>query len=230
MDQWTDRLSEYLDGEMDATGRAELQAHLTACEPCAAELAGLREVVANAARLPERPPVHDLWPGIAARLAPAARAERAPSVRRRGWLTLRWSFSVPQLVAATLFIAAVSGLVGSLMRDRAPNNPTSVVTGGAIEPTEFVLPARPVSFVDPKYDEAVADLLQILNREGNRLEPRTLAAITRSLAAIDKAIAAARDALSRDPASAYLSRHIADARRRKLDVLRVAVDLTLKGS
>ena len=46
--------------------------------------------------------------------------------------------------------------------------------------------------------------------------------IERNLDAIDAAIAEARAALDRDPANTYLNSHLADARRRKLDLLRRA--------
>jgi anti-sigma factor RsiW len=228
VDEWTDRISEYLDESLDAASRTALEAHLATCADCSAELDGLRAVIAQAARLPELPPTRDLWPSIEARLArrqPAGSGQRS-ALRER--LRMRWSFSTPQLVAATALVAALSGLVGWLATDRAG---TPRDTGAlASEPTEFVQTARAVSFADPKYDQAIADLMAIVSRERDRLDPRTLAAINRSLASIDKAIDEARTALDRDPASAYLTRHLADTRRKKLDVLRIAVDLTTKGS
>src|SRR5207249_2341818 len=47
-DQWTDRLSEYLDGELGAAERAALEGHLATCGECGATLAELRRVVARA--------------------------------------------------------------------------------------------------------------------------------------------------------------------------------------
>ena len=43
---------------------------------------------------------------------------------------------------------------------------------------------------------------------------------------IDQAIAQARQALDADPANSYLSSHLVEARRRKLDLLRRATALT----
>ena len=61
-DQWTDRLSEYLDGELGAAERAALEGHLATCAECGATLAELRRVVARARALDDRPPTADLWP------------------------------------------------------------------------------------------------------------------------------------------------------------------------
>src|SRR5213594_2535117 len=49
-DNWTDRLSEYLDGTLAVGERAALEAHLGDCAACAATLEELRRVVARARR------------------------------------------------------------------------------------------------------------------------------------------------------------------------------------
>ena len=108
-DRWTDRLSEYLDGELGATDHAELEQHLSGCAACAASLDELRTVVARLAHLPEAGPTHDLWPGIAARLD----AARSPVAVDDGIISLaahrrRFSFTLPQLAAAGIAVIALS--------------------------------------------------------------------------------------------------------------------------
>jgi anti-sigma factor RsiW len=101
-------LSEYLDGDLDARARAAVETHLRDCAECTALLDELRAVSMRARALEPEPPAADLWPGISARLD-----------RRRGailplprWLeggAERWSFTLPQLAAAALVIALISG-------------------------------------------------------------------------------------------------------------------------
>ena len=55
-DRWTERLSEYLDGEMSWDDQAKLEAHLDQCVECSATLADLRRVVARADGLEDQPP------------------------------------------------------------------------------------------------------------------------------------------------------------------------------
>jgi len=55
-DQWTDRLSEYLDGELLTGERTALEQHLLGCADCRATLAELRRVVARAQALDDTPP------------------------------------------------------------------------------------------------------------------------------------------------------------------------------
>src|SRR3989449_44617 len=55
-DQWTERLSEYLDGELTGPERATLEAHVASCDACRTTLDELRRVVTNA--LARRPAAH----------------------------------------------------------------------------------------------------------------------------------------------------------------------------
>ncbi len=87
----------------------------------------------------------------------------------------------------------------------------------------------PANFADAQFNAAVTDLEQILRDERDRLDPRTVLVIERNLKAIDDAIQEARMALNNDPANPYLNSHLADARRRKLDLLRHATTLASAG-
>ena len=101
-DQWTDRLSEYLDGEITGSERAFLEAHVERCEDCQETLAGLRRVVMRARSLEDRPPAADLWSGVAQRIGvPATRTVVLPARRR-------FTFSLPQLLAAGIALAVFS--------------------------------------------------------------------------------------------------------------------------
>src|SRR5437870_11514440 len=124
-DQWTDRLSEYLDDELGAAERTALDAHLASCAECRAILDELRRVVARAAALDDRPPAADLWPDVAARigLAPGGDAHAVVSLpgggrRARG----RVSFTVAQLAAAAIALVVVAGAAATLLL-RSPRTP-----------------------------------------------------------------------------------------------------------
>ena len=76
-DRWSDRLSAYLDDELDQAERSAIETHLAACDECAGALEALREVKSRARTLENRPPERDLWPGIEARLAAAGAGSMA---------------------------------------------------------------------------------------------------------------------------------------------------------
>jgi len=216
-DQWMDRLSEYLDDELDQPQRIALEAHLTECAACTAALADLRRVVARAHALDDRPPATDLWPGIATRIGVSTDDLARRRARRRV------SFTIPQLVAASIVLVAATVVVAQFVA-RGQRAPAPVVTAPAPAPTTQAQPVAWTAKADSSADLAVAQL-QLALREGRRtgrLSPITVRKIERSLAVIDTAIAEARRALEVDPNSSYLNHHLADTMRLKMQFLREA--------
>jgi hypothetical protein len=183
----------------------------------------------------EELPSRDLWPGVQSRLDHLTR-DSASSVTNRS-LTAgprQFTFTLSQLaVAASFLIAVVAGTTWL-----ASNRPA--LTGGG--PKQEVIqayrdsPGTPdqgqivqANFADAQFNAAVSDLERILREERSRLDPRTVLILERNLKAIDAAINEARMALESDPANSFLNSHLADARRRKLDLLRHATELASTG-
>jgi hypothetical protein len=238
-DQWTDRLSEYLDDELPPEERAAVEAHLRHCVACGAVLADLKRIVVRARALEDRPPARDLWPAIAARIgATPATGDRGDVValdapRRRR----RWSFSLPELAAAGIALMALSGGAAWLLHP--VTSTVAVASGPAAEPrvTPGLTPALAPSGsfrigLSPSrraaglsYDAAVADLEGVLTAGRGRLDSTTVRVIERNLATIDSAIAQAQRAVAADSANAYLNSHLAETMRRKLELLRQAAAL-----
>jgi tetratricopeptide (TPR) repeat protein len=217
-DNWNDRLSEYIDDELTPGERAQLEAHLASCQECALTLEDLREVVSRAGTLPARPPIDDLWPGIEPHVVSEPRSTVVPFQVRA---MRRFSFTLPQLVAAGLALMVMSGGGVWILQHggRATDAPAVVAYAPGIDP---VVPA---ALSDPRYDEAIADLEQALDAGRADLDPGTVKILEANLAAIDKAIDQSRQALASDPANVYLNNHLADARQRKLALLRRATSL-----
>jgi anti-sigma factor RsiW len=229
-DAFTDRLSEYLDGEdLSARDRAEIDAHLETCSQCQTTLAELQAVAARAASLPDTAPTVDLWAGVAARLAPSTVLPFARPRHRR------FSFTLPQLVAAGLALMVLSGglvWVIQLNDPRASLPPAVAETeppAGALAEFDVAAPVARSSaaFADPNYDQAVADLEQVLETGRSRLDAETVRILEDNLRAIDQAIEQSRKALRSDPNSVYLNNHFAASRNRKLALLRRASALTM---
>ncbi|MGD8495322.1 MAG: hypothetical protein PVF05_03970 [Gemmatimonadales bacterium] len=216
---WTDRLSEYIDGELGRAERAALESRL-------AEDAELRELleqlqaVKRAARSAprHRAPADELWAGIEARLEPRAevsgdgRGARSPDRRRR------WMFTLPQLAAAAGIVLLLGVSLGRLTDGTADPGSSPAVTQTAAESTT---PAATTQ----NYATFVADLEQRLDAGRDVLQPETARVIEESLAKIDSAIAQARTALDNDPNNAYLNQHLASAKARKLRLLEDATAL-----
>src|SRR5712691_12042701 len=145
-DEWTDRLSEYLDGELTSPERTAFEAHLASCDACRTTLDELRRVVTNARALDDRPPAADLWPAVAARIGLSARSKTRPVVRR-------FSFTVPQLAAASVALALLSG-GGAWLFGRRGTVPTSPVVVSERAPTLINAAVYPG---DPRFAAQVAE-------------------------------------------------------------------------
>jgi hypothetical protein len=103
-DPWSDRLSEYLDGELARDERALLEQHLATCAACRATIAELEAVVRAARGLAPRAPSTDLWPSLES----GVEAERVP---RRAVARLWLAFAAGVLItlAGTLAFRSRAG-------------------------------------------------------------------------------------------------------------------------
>jgi hypothetical protein len=172
-------------------------------------------------------PSRDLWSGIKSQID--ARPRRLVATQRSFTVTL-----TQIAVAASLLIAVASGVTWTIARQPAVDVATGAASGPVIQ--AYGVPEDETggqivqaNFADAQFNAAVSDLEKILREERDRLDPRTVLIIERNLKAIDAAINEARVALNNDPANPYLNSHLADARRRKLDLLRHATSLASAG-
>lgn len=218
-----ERLSEHMDGELAPAEAVAVEDHLSRCPACAEVLAELRGLVAVAARLEDRPPGRDLWPGVASAIgAPRPGLLTIGSRPRPVSVTVRRrvSLSVPQLAAAGLALAFVSGAAAWWARPLA-------VTPPAIEapaaPPAAVIPAGALP-QERSWAAEVARLELALARSGG-LDPATVLVLERNVAIIDRAIRESREALAGDPGNAFLEEHLRRSWERKLSTLREAADL-----
>lgn len=207
---WTDRLSEYLDGELDGDEAERLESRLAAEPRLRVLLEELRAVKRTATEQPDFEAPPGLWQGVRARIEPVhgpATSTGAAGRRRR------LMFTLPQLAAAAGIVLLLGVGIGRV------SNPAADPIG--------VGPASPISeiAVGPRYPQFVADLEGRLGAGRDVLDPETVRVIERSLATIDSAIVQARTALGTDPNNVYLNQHLASARAKKLRLLEDAATL-----
>ena len=105
-DRWSDRLSDYLDDDLDAAERASIETHLAVCDDCARTLEALREVAARTRTLENRAPAEDLWPAIRARVVADEPAVLRPPA---SFWPRPLRLTVPQAIAAGFTLMLLSG-------------------------------------------------------------------------------------------------------------------------
>lgn len=219
-EHWTDRLSEYLDGELEVEEAGALEAHMATCAACRTVLGELRAVLDAADTIEDREPARDLWPGILDRIEADSDAAVVP-FRSPATTPRRFSFSLPQLAAAAAVIMFVTGGTVWLLRGTGePSTPFAIA-----EPTPAVggpedMAAQFIATTEMGYDAAIRQLTAALEARWADLDPGTVEVVQRNLAMIDAAIAEARAALEADPANAYLYKHLDTTLMKKVELLR----------
>ncbi|GMR14298.1 MAG: hypothetical protein BMS9Abin29_2547 [Gemmatimonadota bacterium] len=214
-------MNDYLDGFLEPAERAAVDKHVKECERCAGDLAVLSDLVAAIGGLPkEAEPNRDVWPDVRGRIATAV--EGGKTVQFPG--TPRWgrrgiTMTMRQLAAASIVLAFVSGGSVWLAMSRTPaaSLSTQPALGG---------PLPMMQAATSQYEQAVASLEEILERERDILGPETLATLETSLQSIEDAIQDAEDALAEDPDSDLLHRLLINHHQAKLRVLHQAAAAT----
>ena len=226
--EWTDKLSDYLDAELSDQEQRAVAAHVAECAQCTRTLDELRAVVERAHALTPAIPPSDLWQGVASRIASA---EDTRPVAGQFGARRRFSFTWPELVAASLLLVLISGWAALRLTTGHDVRSTSVQARpdsggpGGLDRSPAGPDAVPASFEDKEYDAAVADLQRALESGRGQLDPATVKVLENNLAIIDQAVDDARRALAQDPANSDLSGYLLETRRRKLDLLRHAAAL-----
>jgi hypothetical protein len=140
-EQFSERLADYLEGELPDASRAAMESHAHLCASCGALLADLASLRVEAAALPALQPSRDLWAGIAERIDAPVLPLELPAARgpfaRRSW--------VRPAVAAAALVLVTAGITHVLTR--VSYDPTlTVARGGAASPAPRAdSPAAPLS-------------------------------------------------------------------------------------
>ncbi len=221
------RLNDYLEGLVTEEAARDVEAHLATCEECHDRLATLERLVSEMGDLPdEATPPRDLWPDIRSRMETSVDAGTEsedetvvplrvgqPSGERR------FSFSMRQLLAASIALAFISGGTVWMVLNGGGSRDAGTLATEVARPTN-VVPAMLAATTE--YEQAIASLESVLDQGKSLLDPETLATIEESLRIIDQAINEARRALAEDPNNDLLNRLLIQNQQSKLRVLRHA--------
>jgi len=221
------RLNDYLEHLVADEVAKEMEAHLGTCEQCHESLTALERLLSEMGDLPsEATPSRDLWPEVRARMDSAGASEEDGVVPLRTGgtgSTRRFSFSMGQLLAASITLAFISGATVWMVLNGA-GNPNAGTLASEVA-SEVALPSNVVPAVhaaSTQYEQAIASLESVLEQGRNLLDPETLATIEESLSLVDRAINEARAALAEDPNNDLLNRLLIQNQQSKLRVLRQA--------
>lgn len=231
-EEWTDLLSGYLEGDLDAEARERLERHLSTCVRCRDVLAGLQEVVALASAAERLEPPLDLWTEISTALsqagAPGRTEEHAdggdvialPTATER---PVRLAASPARVAVAAAALVLIS--VGSTWMVASTSSAPTDVVPVATDPFGDGLAPAVTGDADIPADLAaeLGVLEDVLASARSSLDSATVAVLERNMETIQTAIDDSRRALATDPGNAFLAEHLERMYRRKLLYLREAV-------
>jgi hypothetical protein len=186
----------------------------------------------------ELAPEQDLTASIASRtwdsrdLLPGAGHIDAPAMNTRSGAP-GWNGQGLKLAAAAVALVVVTSVVTTaVVRDSGPStnvDATSAVATEAATPTATDLLFAGYADVETQYASAIADLMDALESDRDRLSPETVQLIEENLRIIDEAIEHSLAALASTPQSLPLQQAVMTSYERKLDFLRQAAALTAEG-
>jgi len=237
--EWTDRFSDYLDGNLVPTDFKVVEDHLAECGSCRRILEELGAVIASAGDLGDIEPPRDLWAGIAATIqAPIAAAPNEAKVIALPTASVgpidadasvsdvfapaRFSFSVPQLAAASIVLIAASSLATWAAGPGLGVRPALDVAQVDASGSATMVAATALAAPPPELAEELAALEETLDRARAVLDPNTIRVLERNLGVIEQAIEDSRRALEQDPGNEFLVEHLDQVYRRKLTYLKDA--------
>ncbi|MCC6488143.1 MAG: hypothetical protein IT364_11650 [Candidatus Hydrogenedentes bacterium] len=204
MDDREIRLNDYIDGLLSPEAAREVEVELARDPEYRAEEQALRELLAEAARLPkEIAPERDLWSGIALQLG----EQESPRAERPKSAFSRFRYAVLAASLAAMFLA---GIYFARMPYPGEHNGNAVADLIAL---------------DAEYAQARTVLTQALDESRDRLSPETVAVVDENLAIIAEAVGEIRGALEKDPGNLQLIRSLVAAYDQEVDLLKRATQL-----
>jgi hypothetical protein len=197
-----EKLDDYVDGGLPEGQFQEIELHLEGCAACRAEEGLLRSLLSQAAALPrEMTPPHDLWGGIADRMAQ----------KPKGNWSLKGFFLSP------LVLAAASVLIAVVATRYTPPGMKPAAPQGHVQEVATTDPS--LVQAEQQYRRAAGALKATLDAKRTTLSPETQKAVDNDLKVIDDALQSLRVALQKDPGNTELAQLLIATHRRKLDVL-----------
>jgi len=203
------------DGTLPADRRALVDAHLAACDECAADVARIAEFMKRTRESTAPAPaaaasLDELWSPIRARIEATkvvALDTAGPASNTRPFVWL-----VAAGVAAALLLTAF------VLRARPRQAQLNVATQVEAESTML----RAVVDSTRAYEAEAQILLDRLEIQRATMRPEAKATIDRDLRTVDVAIAELKDAIARDPRNPALRQLLATSYRQKVELLKRA--------
>jgi len=192
--QIKERLDDYVDGILSPSETEEITRHLDQCPECSSEVAELRALLAEAARLPaEIAPERDLWPGIAKSIEPKKGSVSRMRLVDETGPAPRVPSEFVKISARRLLLAAAALALLMLLPATITHHLPDLLRGFGEEPSA---PTDVASVLDENYSRVRLSCARSLEENFEIMDPHTIVAFQAGAAAADLATAELRAALA----------------------------------
>ncbi len=153
--EWTDKIIDWLEGELDADEARQVREHVESCAECAAEAESIRQAL-DAVKRPAHDPGEAYFETLYTRIHKQIDAEReyVPWTVRL-WQSLTGAWLRPAAVTATALLIAAVALVGGGVLDLNTDSTPQMDIAGVSMVKKPLAPTLAVT-VNPQLKEAVA--------------------------------------------------------------------------
>ena len=233
--EWaTERLSDYIDGNLPPAEAERVARHLDTCPSCSALRGDLESLVAASRGLGAIEPPTDLWPGIAVGIEGARREHGSgshPSVTTlrttkrssgtgRGGAEARWPWPLRSLLAAAAVLVVVSASLAWWGRGMVVSPVDSPLAGPTVPGNVRPVAASAQASLPESLAQELQELEGVVVVMRDRLDPGTVDVLERNLLLIERAIEDSYQALALDPENEFVREHLERTYERKRDILR----------
>ncbi len=213
------RISDYVDGGLDARTAERLERHLATCAACRELVRDFRGMAEAASRLPVAEPGKDVWTKIKARVSaletsPASLPGAAP-IRRPalGWSAATWKFA--GVAAAALLLVAAGIFLG--VRTERKGAPASLA-----DRERYTL--AKLDEAERYYQQAINSLSEAFAAEKGSMIPQVAEMFEKNLSVVDATIQACRRAVIAEPEDLQARNYLLTAYMNKMSVLDAALE------
>jgi len=204
--QW---ISEYIDGDLDATKKKQLDAHCARCADCQKLLEDFRTISAGAKNLDTYPPPENTWGKIRDRMTSGGQGVLTLAPHKQAW------FGFPRLsyvLSAVLLVAFIS-----LVIIYGPRYWSGQATIPELENTNYTL--AKLEEAEHHYQMAIKALSEAAMAQKEQLDPQVAEVFRTNLELIDRSIDACRQAVLNNPSDIESRKFLLAAYKEKTDLL-----------
>lgn len=208
-------VSQYIDGDLDSTRRAQLQKHISTCSDCRKLIQDFQEIVGHAQDISDPSSRGVTWGKIQAMLEASPNLPQIPTYSHgKPRVFFRWGYVWAAAAALLLVVGAVT--LGPRFAGRAPMT-------SQLERLQYTLDK--LDEAELHYKKAIKALAEAVVVQGRQVDPQLAQVFKANLEIVNSSILACKQAVLSDPQNLEPRQFLLAAYKQKTDLLNLLMHL-----